>query len=381
CGFKGDWGIVQFGGTFDFNIANGGLLSIINTTFKNCYSNKGGAFLLSVSNGGKATLTNTKFLGCYSNRGGAIYVELDLDSELILQNQCQFSDCYSDRQNGGGIEAYMPKGGKVTLSGAIFRNCSAINGGAISVYSVQNCILTIGNGCSFDNCKASNKGGGLYVDLNFNASVQFNIRDAQIGYCSASFLGGGIFLAGDGDYNPSSNGLDFRGLKINYNNTATYGGKTLFVVMSKLKEWCQYGNNGQFVKGNYSDSTSNETDLQGIPINTTQFNKLNLSQIIQKQVYLEQYWNKVEDKVDDQDKEQDKEQEQDQYSDDDDQYYDGDIVALKVVVLAQQIAVLITIQDVLIVPKIEDWLKQFHIHKHIQIFQVWINITMNAFLA
>ncbi|KAA6308746.1 MAG: hypothetical protein EZS28_056633, partial [Streblomastix strix] len=101
---------------------------------------------------------------------------------------------------------------------------------------------------------------------------------------------GGIFLTGSGDYDSSTNRLDFRGMRINF-NTAEIAGQSLYVAMTKMKEWCRTGKAGQFVKGNYIDGISDCNELYGIPVDSTTFNSLSSSQIKQKQNYLEDYWN------------------------------------------------------------------------------------------
>jgi hypothetical protein len=73
-------------------------------------------------------------------------------------------------------------------------------------------------------------------------------------------FGGGIFIGINGSRGPASMSLDLKGMKI-YNNSASSGGQSLFVVMDKLKDWCEYGLLGEYVKGNYSDTDSNENDL------------------------------------------------------------------------------------------------------------------------
>ncbi|KAA6402919.1 MAG: hypothetical protein EZS28_001560 [Streblomastix strix] len=149
---------------------------------------------------------------------------------------------------------------------------------------------------TLNNCRAPN-GGGICVNTNFSIQIQFIIEDILIKGCQAFSnkshfgFGGGIFLAGNGDYDFNSIGLDFRGMKI-YNNSATNGGQSLYIVMTKLQEWCQYGYKGEYVKGNYSDSTSNENELQGIQLSFNTFYSLSIDKIMHQQQYLERYWNK-----------------------------------------------------------------------------------------
>ncbi|KAA6362069.1 MAG: hypothetical protein EZS28_042405 [Streblomastix strix] len=109
-----------------------------------------------------------------------------------------------------------------------------------------------------------------------------------------SGFGGGIFLTGSSINDVLYNGLDLRGMLI-YKNNAANGGNSLYVVMAQLKEWCQAGNEGEHVKGNYSEETSQLNDLQGIEVGADQFDKLSLDDIKSQQVFLECYWSDKKD--------------------------------------------------------------------------------------
>ncbi|KAA6361389.1 MAG: hypothetical protein EZS28_043084, partial [Streblomastix strix] len=76
-----------------------------------------------------------------------------------------------------------------------------------------------------------------------------------------------------------------------YNNTAGKAGQSMYLIMTKVAEWCRLGIAGEYVKGNYSDGISNQNELQGIPITYTAFTQLSSTQINQQQKYLEDYWN------------------------------------------------------------------------------------------
>ncbi|KAA6324022.1 MAG: hypothetical protein EZS28_054241, partial [Streblomastix strix] len=101
--------------------------------------------------------------------------------------------------------------------------------------------------------------------------------------------GGGIFLTGNGNYNAQSEKLDLHGMKI-LDNSASNSGQSLFVAISKLKEWCRYGINGDYVKGDYDDTLSNDNELEGIPINQNSFISLTRTQIENATKPLEYYW-------------------------------------------------------------------------------------------
>ncbi|KAA6383164.1 MAG: hypothetical protein EZS28_021309 [Streblomastix strix] len=98
-----------------------------------------------------------------------------------------------------------------------------------------------------------------------------------------------MFITGNGNYNPALERIDLEGMKI-YNNSADKGGLSIFVAMSQLKELCYYGIDGQYIKGNYSDTDSDEQDLEGIQMQFAQFNSAQQNQIEQRTIHLEEYW-------------------------------------------------------------------------------------------
>ncbi|KAA6375985.1 MAG: hypothetical protein EZS28_028487, partial [Streblomastix strix] len=75
-----------------------------------------------------------------------------------------------------------------------------------------------------------------------------------------------------------------------YGNTADRSGQSLYVVMKQVREWCRYGVKGEYVKGNYSDATSVETDLEGIPLDWPTFTQQTSDEILNLQRKLEAYW-------------------------------------------------------------------------------------------
>ncbi|KAA6336003.1 MAG: hypothetical protein EZS28_052914, partial [Streblomastix strix] len=202
--------------------------------------------------------------------------------------------------SGGGLYNYIVSNQTLELSNVTFDNCSAVNGGAI--YSNINAggKLIIENSCKLSQCKATlGNGGGIFVYINFASQFEFEIIDTIIEYCEAKSdtsydipptgYGGGIFLFGPGDYDPSSQRLDLKGMKI-YNNSASSGGQSLYVVMTKVEEWCKYGGEGEYVKGNYSDGISNKNELQGIAKDQSSFNTLYPQEIQAQQNHLQYFW-------------------------------------------------------------------------------------------
>ncbi|KAA6384096.1 MAG: hypothetical protein EZS28_020378 [Streblomastix strix] len=202
-----------------------------------------------------------------SGSGTCINAELNAGSIMNISQSCTFTNCIS-RTTGGAIQI-IQSGGHIKLNEVIIKGCKGTNGGAI------------------------------YIDIDFASHFEFIIIDTQILECTAkantsstspSGFGGGIFLIGSGDYDPLTENLDFRGMKI-YNNSADNGGQSLYLFMSKLAQLCQYSIAGEYVKGNYSDITSYLCELQGVPINFSAFYSSTIAQIKQQQYYLESYWN------------------------------------------------------------------------------------------
>ncbi|KAA6398836.1 MAG: hypothetical protein EZS28_005642 [Streblomastix strix] len=105
-------------------------------------------------------------------------------------------------------------------------------------------------------------------------------------------FGGGLFLGIYGDYDPNSKLIDLRGMKFD-GNAAERHGKSLYVAIPQVAELCQYGILGEYVKGNYSDTYSDENDLEGIPMNLITFGEKdsqNQIQIQQESKPLEPLW-------------------------------------------------------------------------------------------
>ncbi|KAA6354881.1 MAG: hypothetical protein EZS28_049592, partial [Streblomastix strix] len=142
-------------------------------------------------------------------------------------------------------------------------------------------------------------GGGVYFEVNFAPVIQIKIQDTTIHDCEAitnssstypqSGFGGGIFLSGSNDYDQTTDTLDFSGMLIS-GNTAGRSGQSMYVAMTKVKEWCKKGTLGEFVKGNYNDETSDESELEGIPLSLAGFNSQSQSYISDNQRHLEYYW-------------------------------------------------------------------------------------------
>ena len=154
----------------------------------------------------------------YNYYGGGVYVETG--ASFVLAGGTIYACGVQSGANsayGGGIYA---EGGSVTMSGGAIRNCvlsanSGANGGGVYIYSgasftmeggvISGCSAMSGGGISasggtvritggsIENCKASERGGGLSVRDHTNGPV--SVLDAAISGCEAK-NGGGVALMG-----------------------------------------------------------------------------------------------------------------------------------------------------------------------------------------
>ncbi|KAA6386932.1 MAG: hypothetical protein EZS28_017541 [Streblomastix strix] len=270
CLFRGCYSLHQSGGSY---IYNQGALLVNRVIFENCSCDSdysGGMDICIHGESIQCIINGTSFINCRGIRGGAysggaIYIDSGQSNEIstihfISQTQILIENC-SASWEGGGISCFLTyNSSQASFSNITFNNCSASgDGGGMYVNMSYNCEIELFEQCIFNNCIAQN-GGAIYFEVIYCQKAQINSYDILIEGCQAisnitsgnpTGFGGAIFLAGFGDYDISSNGFNFRGVKT-YNNAASNGGQSLFVVMAKLQEWCQYGDAGEYVKGNYS---------------------------------------------------------------------------------------------------------------------------------
>ena len=117
--------------------------------------------------------------------GGGIYAEggsVTMTGGAI--RNCAVSADYS--ASGGGV--YIYSGASFTMEGGVISGCSAMSGGGISA---SRCTVRITGG-HIENCKASGRGGGLYIS---GHADQISVLDAAISGCEAK-RGGGVALIG-----------------------------------------------------------------------------------------------------------------------------------------------------------------------------------------
>ena len=151
----------------------------------------------------------------YTYYGGGVYVETG--ASFVLAGGTIYACGVQSGANaafGGGIYA---EGGSVTMTGGAIRNCvlsanNGANGGGVYIYSgasftmeggvIAGCSAMSGGGISasggtvritggrIENCKASERGGGLFVRSHAD---QISVLDAVISGCEAK-RGGGVAM-------------------------------------------------------------------------------------------------------------------------------------------------------------------------------------------
>ncbi|KAA6388441.1 MAG: hypothetical protein EZS28_016031 [Streblomastix strix] len=267
--------------------------------FQNCTSKYGGGML--IINMESEDLTqfagNFTFEKCSAQlSGGGLFIESASNGTLLIDNFTFIKCSYG---SGGGIFFSLVNDSEQFINGGQFINCAAsIYGGGISVSFTNNSKLILDKLCEFNKCVCLGCGGAIYANINYSLPFQFNISNTLIQECEAKAdtiqtsptgYGGGIFLTGTGDYDPSTESLDFRGMNIN-GNYADCGGQSLYIVMPNIIELCESGLIKEYIRGNYSDQYSDYEEIEGISTDQITFNSLSLESVQQQQAPLQQYW-------------------------------------------------------------------------------------------
>ncbi|KAA6381943.1 MAG: hypothetical protein EZS28_022529, partial [Streblomastix strix] len=283
----------------------GGNHMISNLNSKNISSEEN-IVKVNFANPGSLSISNSQFdnitkIGSYTI-GGVINAILTYESNRLDITNCQFTTCKAQDTWGGAVYAEIQNlNAQIILTCTQIIQCEAQKGGGLHIKSSTTGQVILDNLCEFKQCVAtSGNGGGIYADLEYSTTEQslFLIKDVLIQDCHALLspnaiistgFGGGIFIGVRGTYNSSAQSLNLKGMKI-YGNSAISGGQSLYVVMSQLKEWCEYGLLGEYAKGNYSDTDSDENELQGLPIDFSQFASSSQSYIQANEKTLENYW-------------------------------------------------------------------------------------------
>ncbi|KAA6390497.1 MAG: hypothetical protein EZS28_013976 [Streblomastix strix] len=291
------------GGGFYSTISSGVKMTVTGKiTFDNCNcleGQGGGQYLSTNDSNYKIIITGElEYKQCSATQGGGLFADI-FDNALVEINKSTFINC-SSIYNGGGIYSHIESKGQLTISINTLNCSSSQRGGGLSALINGSGQLTLDKTCEFYQCQSHGNGGGIYIQINLPTQCSFLIKDAYIHECTSlnstnslsypqSGFGGGLFLGTFGDYDPSTKLIDLRGMKI-YNNSADKYGQSLFVAMAQVVEWCQYGILGEYIKGNYSDTYSDETDIEGIPMELSAFHNLSSELIEQQSQPLEPWW-------------------------------------------------------------------------------------------
>ncbi|KAA6397894.1 MAG: hypothetical protein EZS28_006581 [Streblomastix strix] len=308
------------GGGLYADLRNNNVIEINRASFKHCSSQEfGGGLYLNLSTDTQFTLYGTaSFTDCNSSTGGGIYLEADGANVNFIPNEQILIDSCIGESIGGGIACFISNYGILNMNNMKFIRCmtedifggfynlAPPSGGGLFALNANGGQLTLDKSCEFYQCQ-SGLGGGIFILIDYASQSSFLIKDAFIHECKAlnstnssleypeSGFGGGLFLGGvqllvgPGDYDPNSKLIDLRGMQI-YNNSADRYGQSLYIVMKQVIEFCKYGILGKYIKGNYSDTYSNEQELVGIPVDSTTFFNSNSEQIRQQQQTLEPLW-------------------------------------------------------------------------------------------
>ncbi|KAA6365323.1 MAG: hypothetical protein EZS28_039150, partial [Streblomastix strix] len=198
-------------------------------TIQNCEtSGYGGGILLYVDGQYSTTqVIDLTVTSCSSyGQGGGIFIEVREESLIIFEGFCHVTNCTS-QEEGGGI--YVQTQGILAevdiKADLIIDSCtSMMDGGGMYVNFDFGGNVILRNKCKIINCKSEGgNGGGIYIQIDFQYSHQFIMNDALIQECEAKAdpdksyptgYGGGMFLTGSGDYDPSTLRLDLKGMRI-----------------------------------------------------------------------------------------------------------------------------------------------------------------------
>ncbi|KAA6385285.1 MAG: putative NEK protein kinase [Streblomastix strix] len=295
-----------YGGAFyaSVNGENSQLIFEDIVIFERCSGQTGGGMFMKVQSGGSFTITLIcHFTNCSSsNSGGGLYLETNNGTvnfnpteHIVMEN------CTCDG-SGGGIYCLISNNGQMQVNNTKFKNCSSQgSGGGIYASIESKGQLILDKACLFYQCESHGNGGGIYIRINFTAQFLFLIKDALIHQCKSlnstnsslsypeSGFGGGLFLGCDGDYDPSTEMIDLRGMNI-YDNIADKYGQSIYIAMRDFVRLCQYGTQGEFVIGNYSNGVSNQYELWGISLDLSTFNSSSPQTIEQQQQPIELLW-------------------------------------------------------------------------------------------
>ncbi len=191
--------------------------------------------------------------GAYQAFGGGIYAE----GGSVTMTGGAIRNCVLSANNGanGGGGVYIYSGASFTMEGGVIAGCSAMSGGGISA-SEGTVRITGGR---IENCKASERGGGLYIG---GHADQISVLDAAISGCEAK-NGGGVALMGFAELElgenaritgcTATNGAAVY-MDLGSTYTVNHPGCFLYANGGRVEGTVYVGTNKIGTKNNYSDS-------------------------------------------------------------------------------------------------------------------------------
>ena len=167
CDFSGCSAVDQAGAVFhriDKDIANS-KTEIRNCNFIDCTAKAAGGL---ESDSKTVIVEDSNFVRCTASarNGGGLNVyalnsgESDKASWTTI-TRCTFDDCHANSNNGGGARSSSLT---TTITDCTVINCTAKQGGGISVSNGKAATVTYITGCDISNCSATDYGGGIYCN-------------------------------------------------------------------------------------------------------------------------------------------------------------------------------------------------------------------------
>ncbi len=146
-----------YGGAAVYNY--GGVVNISNSTFVDNDTASTGAGVMVYD--GPTTITNSTFTANVASQGPAVYSYGD-DSDVTIRNS-RFIDNFNDSEDDGGAVTFEHNNSDLVIEGNTFvGNTGAYYGGAVEIWDVTGSIRVVGN--IFRNNSAI-EGGALWIDI------------------------------------------------------------------------------------------------------------------------------------------------------------------------------------------------------------------------
>ncbi|KAA6342173.1 MAG: hypothetical protein EZS28_052410, partial [Streblomastix strix] len=174
-------------------------------------------------------------------------IHINYDNSQFTASNCLFENIDIEKKGGNAIRLVNSGSYPITatIKGCQFNNINSIGdsngrgGSAIYMENKHGSKLVIDDSCLFYKCITDKaNGGAIYVDIDFTSEFEFKINSATVKECQIKIdtskdlpptgYGGGIFITGDGNYDPSTKRLDLSGMQI-LDNSAEKSGQSLYV--------------------------------------------------------------------------------------------------------------------------------------------------------